>query len=84
MMETKSESVLERIPDFTSKIEQLFFFCEIFSINITLKFPPPLFLKMSPNVARIFLEYFYSYFTAELFTKHLKKLARPCMQMLHF
>jgi hypothetical protein len=54
MMETNSESVLERIPGFTSKIEQLFFFCEIFSINITLKIPPPLFLKMSPNVARIF------------------------------
>ena len=31
----------ERIPGFTSKIEQLFFFGEKFSINITLKFPPP-------------------------------------------
>ena len=54
MMGTNSDSVLERIPDFTSKIEQLFFFGEKFSINITPKFPPPRFFEMSPNVARFF------------------------------
>jgi len=45
MMETNSDSVLERIPGFTSKIEQLFFFGEKFCINITQKFPPLPFLK---------------------------------------
>ena len=68
MMGTNSDSVLERIPDFTSKIEQLFFFGEKFSINITPKFPPPRFFEMSPNVARIFLERWCSYFTAKSFS----------------
>ena len=69
MMGSNSESVLERIPDFTSKIEQLFFFGEKFSINITPKFPPPRFFEMSPNVARLFSKTVQTYFNAKIFPK---------------
>ena len=88
MMGSNSDFILERIPDFTSKIEQLFFFGEKFSINITPKFPPPRFFELSPNVARFFKKNYQTYFNAKPFHQlpkfWLGLVCRCCTFKFHF